>query len=89
VHFDYSSLFSDAQVEKVGNPKEKIHVICMMPLFPPDQVSVVMLHTIPAIDMLQVHVGMILRMCSYLIREMSVTIRHNVESDSYIKIEEN
>jgi hypothetical protein len=22
-HFDYSSLFSDAQVEKVGNSKEK------------------------------------------------------------------
>jgi hypothetical protein len=22
-HFDYSSLFSDAQVEKVGNPKKK------------------------------------------------------------------
>jgi hypothetical protein len=23
-HFDYSSLFSDAQVEKVGNPGKKI-----------------------------------------------------------------
>jgi hypothetical protein len=23
VHFDYASLFSDAQVEKVGNPKKK------------------------------------------------------------------
>jgi hypothetical protein len=23
VHFDYSSFFSDAQVEKVGNPKKK------------------------------------------------------------------
>jgi hypothetical protein len=22
-HFDYSSLFSDAQIEKVGNPKTK------------------------------------------------------------------
>jgi hypothetical protein len=24
VHFNYSSLFSDAQVEKVGNPEKKV-----------------------------------------------------------------
>jgi hypothetical protein len=23
-HFDYSSIFSDSQVEKVGNPKKKV-----------------------------------------------------------------
>jgi hypothetical protein len=27
VHFDYSSLFSDAQIEKVGNPKKNVKTV--------------------------------------------------------------